>query len=360
MPEKYDLEIIVKEEDDGMTVRGILHKRRGISTRLLRSIANGFGSVYINGIEARFKNRANAGDLIGLFFPEENSDFIPQDIPIEILYEDDDLMAINKQPGLVVHPTKGHSDGTIANGLVFLLNNRGERFKIRFINRLDRDTSGVLLIGKNAHAQSDFARQGDEGKIEKIYTAIVKGTPPIDEDKIDAPIALRQEGSPERCVREDGAPSVTHYKVLECFRKIKNRSTIKNKNGSTAKDRFSDEDTNYSLLELRLETGRTHQIRVHLAYVGCPVLGDSLYSEALNSDRSVDSGGGTDSGISSSDESGNSFCPNSTCQTHEFLNRQALHATSLSFAHPITGAPLYIEAPLPEDILTCLKSLRRL
>lgn len=301
---KFDLEIIIGTEDEGMSVRGVLHKRRGISTRLMRGIANGSGDVSVNGVQSRFKDKVKAGDVIGLNFPEESSHFTPQDIQIDVLYEDGDIIAVNKQPGLVVHPTKGHVDGTIANGLMSRMIERGERYKIRFVNRLDMDTSGALLIGKNSHAQSDFARQGDEGKIEKLYLAIVSGCPDEAEGVIDAPIALRAEGSPERCVRDDGAPSVTRYKVVEQFRQ--------------------QDDIRYSLLELSLETGRTHQIRVHLAHIGCPVLGDALY-------------GSPASGL---------------------ICRQALHAASLKFKHPVTGEPVEIDAPVPNDMEECLDSLR--
>ena len=301
---KHDLEITVDNEDDGMTARGVLHKRRGVSTRLIRGISGGSGGIFVNGVPARFKDKVKTGDVIGLNFPEESSHFTPQDIPVDVLFEDDDIIALNKQPGIVVHPTKGHPDGTIANGLTRRMMDRGERYKIRFVNRLDMYTSGALLIGKNAHAQGHFARQGDEKKIEKLYIAIVSGCPARQSGEINAPIALRSEGSPERCIREDGAPSVTRYRVIESYEMSDNMR--------------------YSLLETRLETGRTHQIRVHLASIGCPVLGDTLYGHPA---------------------------PGLIC-------RQALHAVSLKFEHPVTTEPVSIFAPVPVDMAECLDSLR--
>jgi 23S rRNA pseudouridine1911/1915/1917 synthase len=295
---KYDLEVTVDTADDGMTVGGLLRKRRGVSTRMVRKIKHNSGGVFVNGLPAMFKDRVNAGDLIGLSYPEESSDFICQDIPIDIIHEDDDIIVINKQPGLVVHPTKGHVDGTVANGVMTHMLKTGERYKIRFINRLDMDTSGVLLVGKNAHAQSDFTKQADEGRIEKTYRAILSGIPEPESGTINAPIGLREEGSPERCVRADGAPSITHYRVLERC-------------------------SGFAYVELNIETGRTHQIRVHMASIGCPVLGDSLY------------GGNND-----------------------LIKRQALHACNLSFRHPNTGEQVSYTAPIPNDMQICLAKLR--
>ncbi|MDR0519973.1 MAG: RluA family pseudouridine synthase, partial [Clostridiales Family XIII bacterium] len=224
---KYDLEYVISAADSGMTARGVLRKRLGVSQRLVRKIANApsggdadgdglafSGGVFVNGRPALFKDRVSEGDTVGIVYPSETSHFVPQDIPIEILYEDEDIIAVNKRPGIVVHPTKGHVDGTVANGLAHRMEGSGERYKIRFANRLDMDTSGVLLVGKNSHAQSEFARQSELGRIKKIYIAVLDGIPSSASMNIDAPIALEREGSPRRTVREDGAPSRTFFRVL--------------------------------------------------------------------------------------------------------------------------------------------------
>jgi 23S rRNA pseudouridine1911/1915/1917 synthase len=308
---KHDLEYTATGADSGMTVRGVLRKRLGVSQRLIRKIANapsgsgdGFaGGVYVNGVPALFKDRVREGDTVGILYPDESSHFIPQDIPIEVLYEDDDIIAVNKQPGIVVHPTKGHVDGTVANGLMWRMMERGERYKLRFANRLDMDTSGILLVGKNSHAQSEFARQSDMGRIKKLYIAVLDGAPKPETGNIDAPIALEREGSPRRTVMEGGAPSRTFYRTLRKFRLPQGGAP--------------------TLAMLSIETGRTHQIRVHMAHIGCPVLGDELYGRA----------------------------------EPVLVGRQALHAAVLRFAHPRTREEITITAPLPDDINKCLHML---
>jgi 23S rRNA pseudouridine1911/1915/1917 synthase len=173
-----------------------------------------------------------------------------------------------------------------------------QSFKIRFVNRLDMDTSGLIVVAKNAHSQADFMKQSQAGKVEKRYLALVKGWMTENEGTIDLPIG-RPEGQVQREVMEDGQPSITHYTVVKRF------------------------DSGYTLVELLLETGRTHQIRVHLTHLGHPIVGDHLY------------GGG------------NAF----------LIERQALHAKYLSFRHPITGENLKLSAELPEDIKNLIAKL---
>jgi 23S rRNA pseudouridine1911/1915/1917 synthase len=299
---KYDLTCEVGQDETGMTVKGVLRRHKGISLRLIRRIVHGEGDVLLNGNSARFIDRVTAGDVIGLIFPSEKQDLHPQDIPITVLYEDDDLLIVDKQPGIVVHPTKGHPAGTVANGVARYMHTRDERYKVRLINRLDMDTSGVLLIGKNGHAQSDFTARAGRSQVEKKYLAIVSGSVMPESGVIDLPIGLEAEGAVRRTVRADGYPSITHYCV---------------------KERFGD---GFALLELRLGTGRTHQIRVHLAHIGCPILGDVLYGTEIDASALID--------------------------------RQALHAFSLRFPHPSTGKEVYVEAPLPADMKHCLEILR--
>jgi 23S rRNA pseudouridine1911/1915/1917 synthase len=309
-----------------MTVRGVLRRRLAVSQRLVRKISNAApddpwaGSVRLNGEPARFKDRVKKGDRIGLTHPDEASHFIPQDIPIEVIYEDDDIIAVNKQPGLVVHPTKGHVDGTVANGLMRRMEDRGESYKIRFANRLDMDTSGVLLACKNAHAQNAFARQSGAGCVRKLYIAVLDGIPNAPYGTIDAPIAPGSEGSPRRTVRADGAESRTFYRVLETYDYEKN---IDGDVVCDGKEGIKTESRRAALALISITSGRTHQIRVHAAHIGCPVLGDELYGRRAD----------------------------------DLIGRQALHAAVLRFRHPATREEITLTAPLPDDMTGCLKRL---
>jgi 23S rRNA pseudouridine1911/1915/1917 synthase len=297
---KYDLTCKASPQEAGMTVKGVLRRRQGVSLRLIRHIAHGDGDVFVNGAPARFVDKVKAGDRIGLVFPRETGGIPARDIPISVLFEDGDLLAIDKRPGIVVHPTKGHLENTVANGVAYYIQAKGEDYKIRFINRLDMDTSGVLLIGKNGYAHSDFIANVGKGLVEKRYAAIVQGLVASDAGVVELPIGLDSDGAARRIVRSDGRASVTRYRV---------------------KARFS---AGFTLLELELGTGRTHQIRVHLAHMGHPVVGDALYG----------------------------------AEASPLIDRQALHARSLRFPHPTRNEWVYIEAPLPEDIRTLLTAIK--
>lgn len=289
---------IIKEDDEGLKVKELMKRRFGFSSRLMRKLKVQ-GGVELNGAFVKLYEKGKAGDTLTVELPEETSEFEPENIKISVLYEDDDLLLINKQPGYVVHPTKGHANHTIANGLMQYMIDTDQSFKIRFINRLDMDTSGVLLIGKNSHCQDDFSKQAAENKVEKKYTAIVKGLVKEDAGTVDEPIGLEEVDHVRRTVRDDGYPSVTHYRVLERYEK------------------------GYTMVELLLETGRTHQIRVHMAHLGHPVVGDVLYGK----------------------------------QEDLLIERQALHAKSLSFLHPVSRRPMTVEAPLPQDMQRLMEKL---
>lgn len=287
----------VTTEDDGLELREIMREHFDFSARLRNRIKRE-KLVMVNGVSTPGWKKPQVGDEIRITLPDETSGFEPQDIPLDIVYEDNDLMIINKQPGLIVHPTKGHPSGTVANALMFHMQKTGKPFKIRFVNRLDMDTSGLLVVAKNSYCQNDYTRQMKENTVEKRYIAVVNGIVDSDEGTIDLPIGRPDPEHVRRGVVEGGAPSVTHYKVLE---------------------RYSD----YSLVELLLETGRTHQIRVHMSHIGHPVLGDWLY-EGLND---------------------------------ALIQRQALHAARLTFTHPITKEKVTFEAPLPEDMKNAIAML---
>lgn len=286
-------------EDDGLEVRDILRKRFDFSGRLRNKIKRE-RLMLLNGEETEGWYKVKCGDEISITLPNEESYFLPQNIPLSIVFEDDDILIINKAPGLIVHPTKGHPVGTVANALSYRMEQTGEKWKIRFVNRLDMDTSGLLLVAKNSYCQNSITKQMKMNLIEKKYIAIVTGI--IDEESgtIDLPIGRPDPDDVRRGVTEDGAPSVTHYKVLERFKKN-------------------------TLVELVLETGRTHQIRVHMSYIGHPVLGDHLY-------------GGENVLI---------------------IERQALHAARLKFTHPMTGEKIQFEAPLPYDMKEAISKCRK-
>ena len=288
---------IVTSEDDGKEVRQITREYFDFSARLRNRIKREKLTMN-NGEYAEGWHKVSEGDIISITLPDEHSSFPPEDIPIDIVFEDDDLMVINKQPWIVVHPTKGHPAGTIANALSYYMELTGNIFKIRFVNRLDRDTSGLLLVAKNAYCQNHITNQMRKGLIHKKYIAIVKGDVVSDSGTIDLPIGRPDPEDIRRGVTEDGAPSVTHYKVLEHLK-------------------------DHTLVELLLETGRTHQIRVHMSHIGHPVAGDTLY-------------GGDDP---------------------ELIDRQALHAAGLSLIHPITKEPVEFQAPLPDDMQEAIRTL---
>ena len=321
----------VTSDDVNMTVKLVLKKRLNFSRRLLTKLKQGGGKVTRNGLEVRLFADVIEGDVIDVEMPEERCNFIPQDIPIDAVYEDDDMLVINKQPWVVVHPTMGHPAGTIANGLMKRMDDTGVHYKIRFVNRLDRDTSGLMIVAKNSHCQDVMTKLMKSDKVIKRYIAVVHGIIKEEKGTIDLPIGRRDPDDIQRCVMEDGYPSVTHYKVLErfyggpaaCSRGDAGSARAGN-NGAEGDESVFAPEKGFTLLELRLETGRTHQIRVHMSHTGHPIAGDTLYGR----------------------------------EEPELIARQALHAAYLTFPHPVTGAEVALEAELPDDIQELLEKLR--
>ena len=293
----------VTNEETGLTINQILRANYKFSSRF-RTKMKYQSLVDLNGSPAPGYLRPEAGDIIGVRLPEESSDFTPENIPLDIVYEDEDLILINKQPGIIVHPTKGHPEHTIANAVMYYMQETGQNFKVRFANRIDMDTTGIIIVAKNANAQNDLSNQMRHNAVIKRYIALVEGYIPEDHFTIDLPIGRPDQVSIRRTVMETGGKdAVTEVQVLERFE--------------------SEEYGTHTLVEVVLHTGRTHQIRVHLSHIGHVIAGDELY------------GGKTD-----------------------LIGRQALHANHIEFTHPASGEYMTFETEYPEDIRTALEKLR--
>lgn len=295
----------VPAHEEGMELRTILTRRLFLSRKLLSRLKLTEQGITVNGQRRYINYKVQAGDVVEIRMEEETSeDILPQaDIPVDVLYEDDHLLVVNKPAGLIVHPTTGHWANTLANGIVHMWQQRGLRIRFRPIHRLDKETSGVLAVAKNPYIHQNVSEQMKAGTVEKEYTALVHGLVERESGTVDEPIDRNPESPHYRIVTPAGYPSVTHYRVLERLPAA-------------------------TLLSIRLETGRTHQIRVHMAYLGHPLLGDGMYG-----DPSLDAG-----------------LP---------LSRQALHAHMLAFRHPVSGERTAFTAPLPGDLTDVLSYIRR-
>ena len=239
----------VADLPEEMRISEYLRTRLGLSVTLIKRVK--YGGVFLNGENVHMRATVQNGDRIEIRFPGEASEGIPpMDLPLEILYEDAHLIAVCKPRNMPTHPSKGNSLPTLANAVMHYF---GEDFTFRAVTRLDRDTSGIVLIAKTQYAAARLSEDMKAGKFKKIYTAIVGGVPEEKEGRIDAPIRREREGEMRRIVAEDGKRAVTDYQVIQV-----------RKDGN-------------AVLSLRLHTGRTHQIRVHMAHIGHPLLGDFLY-----------------------------------------------------------------------------------
>ncbi len=289
------LEYIVDKDNNEKPIKSILKSKLKISTRLLNKLKN-MQKILINGQTAFVNDNAHAGDKIIIDFNyDEEDDILPQKADLDIIYEDDYYLAVNKPSNLCVHPSSFHPQDTLANYVKYYLNNNK---KIRPVNRLDNGTSGICIFAKNEYAQELF-KMKDVNPI-KEYLAILEGKIEKEEITIDAPISRKETSIIERKVdKENGQSAITHIKLKKYLH-------------------FNERD--YSLVSVIIETGRTHQIRVHTKHIGHPILGDSLY------------------GLKS-----------------ELIDRQALHAYNLTFNHPILLKTIEIIAPIPNDINKIIK-----
>lgn len=262
------------------------------------------GDITVNGKKEKANYRCQAGDLVEIEVPEpELLDIEPEDLHLDIYYEDADVLVVNKPKGMVVHPSNGHFTGTLVNGLMYHckdLSGINGVLRPGIVHRIDKDTSGLLMVAKNDYAHEKLAAQLSEKTVTRKYFALVHGNIPHEAGTIDAPIGRDPADRQRMAVVDNGKDAVTHFHVLERF------------------DR-------YTFIECRLETGRTHQIRVHMKYIGHPLAGDPKYGPK----KTIDFGG------------------------------QALHAGVLGFCHPRTGETLTFEAPLPDDFAHLLNTMRR-
>ena len=262
--------------------------------------------IYINGKKAKSSVKVKKEDIVEIEEIEvKEISLEAQDIPVDIIYEDSDIIVVNKPKGLVVHPANGNPDGTLVNAIMNIckdsLSGIGGELRPGIVHRLDKDTSGLIIIAKNDKAHIELSRQIKDHEVEKTYMALVRGEVKDEAASINMPIARSTKDRKKMAVSKEGRNAVTHFKVLERF------------NG-------------YTLLEVKIETGRTHQIRVHMSHIGYPVVGDMVYSNGKNPFG---------------------------------IEGQMLHSYKLVFKHPITGKMFELQAPLPKYFEDVLQTLRK-
>lgn len=281
---------IISREEEGLTILTFLRKK-GFSRNILSLMKTEKEAILLNGARGFGHAPLKAGDFLRILIPEPESsaNIVPVEMPLSILYEDEDLLVLNKPADTPIHPSQGNFENTLANGVAWYFTRKGEPFVYRCINRLDRDTTGALILAKNPLSAAILSQEMRERRIRRTYLALVEGVLPK-EGCVDAPIARVAGSTIEREVNfAEGERAVTHFECLAM-------------------------GEHFSLAELHLETGRTHQIRVHMKHIGHPLPGDYLYN------------------------------PN-----YERISRQPLHSFQLEFQHPITGTPMLFIAPVPED-----------
>lgn len=299
----------VTEQEDGWLLKTVLQRRLLVSRKLLSKIKLTEQGVMLNGERVYISVKVAAGDVVEVRMEQEESDdILPEPIPFTVLYEDEHLLIVNKDAGIIVHPTHGHYTGTLANGVVHYWKSKGERFRFRPIHRLDQETSGVLAIAKNPYVHQHVSEQMIAGTVDKKYIALVHGSPVPEQGAVDGPIDRDPEEPHRRIVTPDGYAAKTLYTTLTRWAE-----------GSA------------SAISLKLESGRTHQIRVHMTSIGCPLIGDRMYKTLP---------------VHEIDEQ--------TMAIREvrdsWIERQALHACELTFEHPILQERVTFQAPFPADM----------
>ncbi|WP_315108553.1 RluA family pseudouridine synthase [Clostridium intestinale] len=290
----------VPAEYDKRKIREYLKEDLGLSTRLIRGAALD-KRILVNKKAVKMNYMVSEGEHIVVILDKEESQNIePEKMDLDIVYEDEDIIVINKKPYMVVHPTKSHFNGTLSNGVMYYFKETGQNSIVRLVSRLDMNTSGLIIIAKNQFAHMQLSKEMREEHFQKRYLALVHGNLKEREGTINKPIYRESDDVIKRVVDPRGQESITHYKVLERYE-------------------------NADLVECLLETGRTHQIRVHLSYLGNPIYGDFLYGE----------------------------------EEDELIPRQALHAYGLDFYSPRTREKLRLRAEMPEDMKELIEKIKK-
>ena len=287
-----NIDYIIDEDSAGLRVEQFLRRKR-YSGQNLSEIKRMPKSILVNGVHYYMRQELSTGDHLQVRICEtQNSEKIPPSkLPLDIIYEDEDLLVLNKPAGMPIHPSLNNYTNSMANALAYYFQSQGKPFIFRCCNRLDRDTSGLTIVSKHLVSGSILSDMTKYREVHREYLAIARGSVTPSEGTIQAPLGRKEGTIIERTVDwEHGEDAVTHYKV------------VKEANG-------------HSLVSLRLETGRTHQIRIHMKYLGYPLIGDYLYNPDM-----------------------------------EYMTRQALHSHHMEFTHPITGEHMSFTAPLPEDM----------
>ncbi len=291
------IEYRVTNDNDNQKVSQILKNHLKFSRGEIRRIKRCDG-LMVNDQMVRLNSLVKEGDLIQVNYQDDDQPVIPQDIPLDILFEDEHILVVNKPSNMLVHPLSYHVLNTLANGVIYHWQLQGHNSKFRSVSRLDKDTSGVILIAKSSYICHQLAGQMKNGMCRREYLAVVHNRITMDSGIIDFPIGRPDDGSLIFGVTSQGKEAVTHFTVIQRF-------------------------AGGSLVKLRLETGRTHQIRVHMRHFGHPLMGDDLYGGSL-----------------------------------DLIHRQALHSWRLEFNHPVTREHMRMEAPLPGDMTSLIHKLK--
>jgi 23S rRNA pseudouridine1911/1915/1917 synthase len=296
MKSSFQLQWEVNKLQAGQIIKEFL-KKEEISRIALTDIKFSGGKILVNGIEVNVRYVLKEGEVLTIIFPPENPSegVAGEKIPLEILFEDQFLLVVNKPAGMSTIPSREHPTGSLANALVGYYEEIGIRATSHIVTRLDRDTSGIVLVAKHRHVHHLLSKQQQNGNVKRTYEAFAQGSLKLEKGSIEEPIGRKVDSIIEREVRSDGQYACTHYKVLKRYNE-------------------------FTHVELQLMTGRTHQIRVHMSFIGHPLLGDDLY-------------GGS----------------------RTLLKRQALHCKKIHFLHPFNGEEMNFTASLPLDMLEISK-----